>query len=136
VAINAHYGTFSVYLTEADDPGNEIFIPISLWQLNAACEYIPATPSGSGDGTLLLPVIGTATWSAMFPLQENFPVSEDAFIEGAVIYKAFFGLGDGEQYEIIERTTLTSIQVINNNTGDVVRIVMTGMGGRVEHGGS
>ncbi len=130
---NAHIGTFSYFLTEDDsgDPLNERVFSTAAWQGNWACEYTPVTPSGSGNGTLVLPVIGTATWTVTFPLNTaEFPATF-GLEEGVVIYEAFFERGDSGSFDTLERTTLTSIQFINNNVGDAVRVVLTGMGGRV-----
>ena len=135
MAVNAHYGTFSFFLTEEDaDTNQETVFSTGSWVGNWACDYSPVTPSGSGDGTLVLPVIGTATWTVTFPLDENELPEQDGLIEGAVLYTAFFGNGDSGTFDQVERTTLTSVQIINNNTGDATRVVLTGMGGRVTEG--
>lgn len=132
--INAHVGFFSYFSTEADDPVNERFVNTAAWQGNWACEYTPVTPSGSGDGTLVLPVIGTPTWTVAFPLDSDQYDEIIELVEGNVLYTAFFGLGGSGLWDQVERTTITSVQVQNNNGGDAVRIVITGMGGRVTEG--
>lgn len=134
--VNAHYGSFSFFLTEDDaDTDNEVIIDTTAWQGNWACDYVPVTPSGSGNGTLVLPVIGTASWTVSFPYfaEDSTPFDPTflGIVEGAVLYQAFFGKGDSGLFDVVDRTTITSIGIMNNNGSDAVRVILTGMGGRV-----
>lgn len=138
--INAHVGELQFYLTEDDaDAEDLVTVNTALWQGNWSCQYTPVTPAGSGDGTLVLPVIGTASWSVSFPLDDSQDPAVLGLVEGTVIYQAFFKRGEQEDggfpvYDQVDRTTLTGIQMVNNSTGDAVRVTLTGMGGRVTEG--
>lgn len=132
MAVSAHYGAFSFFLTEDDATAlDETILPTAIWQGSWACDYAPFTPSGSGDGTLVLPIIGTATWSVSSPFDVAADPTFLGLTEGTVIYQAFFAKGNSGLFDIVDRTTLTSVQILNNNGGDAVRVVLTGMGGRV-----
>jgi hypothetical protein len=135
--INAHVGEFQFYLTSLTSQVARV--NTAAWRGDWRCEYTPATSAGTGNGTLFLPVIGTATWSVTFPLDDTQDPSVLSLVEGTVIYKAFFKRGNQRSgsfpvYDQLEQTTLVSIQMLNNNLGDAVRVVLTGMGGRVTEG--
>lgn len=139
--VNAHIGGFSYYLTEEDfDLDEYVEVAVAMWQGDWGCEYTPATPAGSGDGTLVLPVIGTAQWSVSFPLDSTTPPEALGLTEGIVLYAAYFQRGNQVDlmsepvFDEVARTTITSIRMVNNNTGDAVRVIVTGMGGRVTEG--
>ncbi len=138
--VNAHIGEFQFYLTETDANTSDLTrVNTAAWMGDWGCEYTPATGAGTGDGTLLLPVIGTATWSVTFPLDDAQDPSVLDLEEGGVIYQAFFKRGSQRSggfpvYDQIDRTTLVSIRMDNNNLGDAVRVTLTGMGGRVTEG--
>lgn len=132
MAVNAHYGSFSFFLTEDDaDANDETTMATGFWQGNWACDYTPVTPSGSGNGTLVLPVIGTPTWTFSAPFDSSLSPTFLGLTEGTVIYQAFFAKGNSGLFDIVDRTTVTSVGITNNNTGDAVRVILTGMGGRV-----
>lgn len=143
-AVNAHVGAFSYYLTEEDfDLDEYVEVATAMWQGDWGCEYTPVTPAGSGSGTLVLPVIGTAQWSVSFPLDETTPPEVLGLTEGIVLYTAYFQRGDQmtvvsmvdvPTFDEVARTTVTSIRMVNNNIGDAVRVIVTGMGGRVTEG--
>ncbi len=135
MAVNAHYGAFAFYLDEDAWLTNDLTtVATAFWQGNWACDYTPVTPAGSGDGTLYLPVIGNATWTVSFPMDETLTPDVLDLIEGNVLYEAIFVKGDSGTGDKVERTTLTTVQITNNNTGDAVRVTLAGMGGRVTEG--
>lgn len=135
MAVSAHYGAFTFYLDESAFDANHLTtVETAFWQGNWACEYMPVTPAGSGDGTLVLPVIGTATWTVSFPLDDALPPEILDLVEGNVLYQALFKRGDSGTSDQVDRTTLTAVQITNNNVGDAVRVTLSGMGGRVTEG--
>jgi len=138
--INAHVGEFQFYLTQTQAL---TLIPTRVntayWRGDWGCEYTPVTIAGNGDGTTLLPVIGIASWSVTFPLDDTQDPSVLGLEEGGVIYQAFFKRGNQRSggfpvYDQLDQTTLISIQMVNANLGDAVRVTLTGMGGRVTEG--
>lgn len=135
MAVNAHFGTFAFYFDEdAFDTNDRTTVETAFWRGDWSCEYTPATPAGSGSGTLVLPVIGTAAWTVSFPLDDTLPPEILDLVEGNVLYRALFVRGDSGTADQVDRTTLTGVQTTNNNTGDAVRVTLTGMGGRVTEG--
>jgi hypothetical protein len=138
--VNAHVGEFQYYSTQTDATNSNIVrVNTAFWRGDWGCEYTPVTIAGNGDGMTLLPVIGVASWSVSFPLDDANDPSVLGLEEGDVIYQAFFKRGNQRSstlavYDQVDQTTLVSIQIVNNNLGDAVRVTLTGMGGRVTEG--
>lgn len=137
--VSGHGGSLFFYVDEDDVLGTTV--NIDTWAGRWACEYVPSTPSGSGNGVLYLPVIGVNTWEASFPLDTTQLPEDLGLTPGFPIYEAFFRRGNETSgafpvYDKLERTTITGVQMIDDNKGDAVRVVVAGMGGRLTQGHS
>lgn len=143
MVVSGHGGYLTFFADEdaflLDDPTR---IDLGAWSGNWTCDYMPSTPAGAGGGTLVLPKIGTHTWQVTFPLDDDQfdDVDVSAKLQpGMVLYAAIFIRGNEEALggavaDQLERTTVTGVQMVDDNQGDALRVVVTGSGGFLTQG--
>lgn len=135
--VSGHGGSLFFYADEDDEAGGTV--NLDTWEGRWSCEYTAATPTGSGNGTTYLPGIAVNTWSATFPLDTTQLPETVGLYPGAPIYEAYFQRGNETNtgnpvYDLLERTTVTNVQMVDDNKGDAFRVMVSGMGGILTQG--
>ena len=137
--VNGHGGYLFFYADDIEEEAETgSTLELDMWAGDWKCDYESGTPAGFGGGTLMLPIIGMHAWQVTCPLDAANDPSDLEMFPGVVIYDAFFRRGtetDGgfQVYDRLERTTITSVQMLDNNM-DAFRVMITGSGGVLTQG--
>ncbi len=126
--LNAHFGPFVFTATTVAATFNN-----ARWSIGGGSRLADITTSAT-TGSQYLGIINDPSWEVDAPLETTqYPISLGLASGFALtkIYGAFGASGVGERVSL---TTIESIDFVNDNTNDAVRVVIRGRGGYITEG--
>jgi hypothetical protein len=127
--LNAHFGPFVFTATTTAATFNN-----ARWSIGGGSRLADITTSAT-TGSQYLGIINDPSWEVDAPLDSTQYPGANALVSSGLaltkIYGAFGSSGTGERVSL---TTVESIDFVNDNTNDAVRVVIRGRGGYLTEG--
>ncbi len=127
--LNAHFGTFVFTATTVAVSFNN-----ARWSIGGGSRLADITTSAT-TGSQYLGVINDPSWEVDAPLETTqYPGAGVGITSGLALTKIYGAFGSSGTGDRVSLTTIESIDFVNDNTNDAVRVMIRGRGGYLTEG--
>ncbi len=123
--INAHFGAF--IFSGATTLNN------ARWSIGGGSRLADITTSAT-TGSQYLGIINDPSWEVDAPLDSTQIPATLGLTSGQALTKVYGAWGASGTGDRVSLTTIESIDFVNDNTNDAVRVVIRGRGGYIQEG--
>ena len=127
--ISAHFGPFVFSATTT-----AVTFTNARWSISGSSRLADVTTSAT-TGSQYLGIINDPSWEVDAPLDSTqLPGTNIGITSGQALAKVWGGWGASGTGDRVSLTTVETIDFVNDNTNDAVRVVIRGRGGYLTEG--